>query len=900
MPTEQEELRLTVSLVDNASAGLTKLREQITGLSSGQAKQAMESFQRSQKDMAEQIRQVAAAALGGEKAMLGFIARFGALGLAASAGVAAMKQISQGLTDIGNLSKRIGVGGAEIKNVTDQMARFGVSAQESTALIEGLTKAQVAWGRMGSAQYQELMRLAGPYIENMKANLRELQHTKDLGERINIVNRMRADIEKNRYEQDIKRGKDAGEAQRDAAQAGQEWLAHANISGETLVKVHGKLRALTAEQKQIYDAQIAAADNLTDEFNKAYASITKASTALSTMFSPGLVSLINNTATDIERIAAGADKLQKMLGGGGEQAPDTDPMGQASSWVWKKLLGEKDFNRVFPSSFNQRFGAWPEPPKMAGGGIVNRATMAMIGEAGPEAVVPLGRGGDMFGGEATKDNTRETSDNTKQLKELNDTLFAMLHPGGGVGGGGGGRGIGGGGGGSRGDGPSNGPSNGPSPNSDGPTPTSPFTTPGPGRPGPEDLAHQMPGTGPGGKFTLGDVQRGVLGGGGGDYGDKINPKLGGKGDPRGLEGYIRQTAAKYGVDPDVAVRVAQSEGLSSFLGDHGKSGGAFQLYTGGGLGNKFQKETELNPLDPKNEKATIDFALKHAAQSGWGPWHGAARVGIGPRQGIGGPQQAAENVPPGWHPTAMGAPTGGGAGAAASIPLQEGDDPGSGRGSGGRFNLPAGAHQQGQRETITLSNGQKVTVNARAAAQFQGFFNDLIKAGAPIHDLGGFGDRPYNPSQHPGGLAVDWAQGGRNKVSPDVYRWMMQHPDQMDAFERKWGMSGGEHWGKPDRGHFSIDTLFGRKHLAMINGQDQPAAAPSVSAQDRGAVDGAASTVHKVEATGKLTADITAPPGTKVGVERGGIFKKLEVNRKTQMSRAAMVGQAHPGGIGHA
>ena len=52
----------------------------------------------------------------------------------------------------------------------------------------------------------------------------------------------------------------------------------------------------------------------------------------------------------------------------------------------------------------------------------------MVGEAGPEAVVPLGGGGDLLGGTATKENTRETSDNTKQLKMLNDQLFVMLHP----------------------------------------------------------------------------------------------------------------------------------------------------------------------------------------------------------------------------------------------------------------------------------------------------------------------------------------------------------------------------------------------------------------------------------------------------------------------------------------
>ena len=32
-------------------------------------------------------------------------------------------------------------------------------------------------------------------------------------------------------------------------------------------------------------------------------------------------------------------------------------------------------------------------PTLAKGGIVNRPTLAMLGESGPEAVIPLGRGG---------------------------------------------------------------------------------------------------------------------------------------------------------------------------------------------------------------------------------------------------------------------------------------------------------------------------------------------------------------------------------------------------------------------------------------------------------------------------------------------------------------------------
>jgi hypothetical protein len=54
---------------------------------------------------------------------------------------------------------------------------------------------------------------------------------------------------------------------------------------------------------------------------------------------------------------------------------------------WVPGIGGKGFS----------FPQFPSIPALADGGIVNRPTLALIGEAGPEAVVPLGRGG-MMGG----------------------------------------------------------------------------------------------------------------------------------------------------------------------------------------------------------------------------------------------------------------------------------------------------------------------------------------------------------------------------------------------------------------------------------------------------------------------------------------------------------------------
>jgi hypothetical protein len=105
-------------------------------------------------------------------------------------------------------------------------------------------------------------------------------------------------------------------------------------------------------------------------------------------------------------------------------------------------------------------------------------------------------------------------------------------------------------------------------------------------------------------------------------------------DPRGKIPVILAAAQKYGVDPRYAVAAARAEGLGEFLGDGGKSGGAFQLYTGGGLGNEFHKETGLNPLDPNNEDATIDWAVKNLARTGWGPYNGAKKIGLTGFMGI--------------------------------------------------------------------------------------------------------------------------------------------------------------------------------------------------------------------------------------------------------------------------
>lgn len=123
------------------------------------------------------------------------------------------------------------------------------------------------------------------------------------------------------------------------------------------------------------------------------------------------------------------------------------------------------------------------------------------------------------------------------------------------------------------------------------------------------------------------------------------------------ESYIRQAAIQRGIDPDTAVSVAKSEGLNSYAGDSNSSFGPFQLHYGGvasggnavsGLGDEFTAATGLNARNPATTRQQIDFALDHAANNGWGAFHGAANSGVGEFQGIskgGRPTLLAGSVP---------------------------------------------------------------------------------------------------------------------------------------------------------------------------------------------------------------------------------------------------------------
>jgi hypothetical protein len=129
-----------------------------------------------------------------------------------------------------------------------------------------------------------------------------------------------------------------------------------------------------------------------------------------------------------------------------------------------------------------------------------------------------------------------------------------------------------------------------------------------------------------------------------------------------MEAYIRKRASALGIDPNVAVAVAKSEGLSPGTwqsniaggggpGNREPSFGPFQLHDSY-MGADFTRQTGLRASDPNTWQQQIDFVLGNVSRTGWTPFHGAARVGIGARQGLPG---VSDSSPSGGY-AANGAP----------------------------------------------------------------------------------------------------------------------------------------------------------------------------------------------------------------------------------------------------
>jgi len=87
-----------------------------------------------------------------------------------------------------------------------------------------------------------------------------------------------------------------------------------------------------------------------------------------------------------------------------------------------------------------------------------------------------------------------------------------------------------------------------------------------------------------------------------------------------------------GIDPNVVSQLVANEGLGNYVGDGGTSFGDFQLHTGGGLGDIYQRQTGHSLPNRGDWKHQADWALDwmatHKTLKPWHGWHGAPGAGL--------------------------------------------------------------------------------------------------------------------------------------------------------------------------------------------------------------------------------------------------------------------------------
>jgi hypothetical protein len=798
---EQEELRLTVNLADNASAGLSKLNEEIKQLGSGAGQQHIEKFKRDTADLTTKVKGMSAE-VGEAFKGLGMLRSGLALGGAGMAlfgyelikGTKLIVEYANQIRALNQAARQIGVNPGQYKDVLEQLKAFGIDGGKAASSLANISEKIADLQRRGSQVAQELRKNAGPDKEsqaNMEAYIQRLKTAQSEAQTLNTIREGGLQVEANAIKN--------GATEMEAADRKRRFWA---IQGyDAALQFAGKLNELSKDEQRIATERQADAVKLA---NAAGQITQKWETLIEEMKQPfvspvlGVLTGINSALDSI------IDKVRAF-----NERRDIRTKEEKEKGV--ELSPEADYQR------RQR---------------LNENRMRELRGAPP---LPI----------EEKDKTDAIKKNTSATEELTNLLKLTAAGGGGAAAGGGiipaayhpdgggpfgPRGGGGGGGFRSGGGYSLMPNG---------------QTAGPGS---GAGAGSTPAAGGGGGAPSGPATAGV---------GAARGRVSASDDPRGMAPYIRETAAKYGIDPDTAVAVAKSEGLANFQstartksGAREESWGALQLYTGGGLGNEFQKQTGLDPRDPKNEKATIDFALKHASQKGWGAFHGAKNTGISKWAGING--------------QTAGAGTGAGAGGAmagGSVPKPVMDE--------AKALLIRGGGS-GELQQFMASKGYP-----RSGAWCGQFTASVVTEAG--------GKPPRNAA-----VASNWLIWGEH-VDPGDVR-------EGDVAVRTRSRYGGAAMPGQTGSHVGLVGGVGDKTIDMVGGnQGRPVASRNRwsgewefrrAQADRAQIDQAQAASTKVEGTGKISVNVNAPKGTNVGAEGGGLFKKVEISRQTQMSEA--------------
>jgi len=408
--TEYESLRLNVSLVDNVTSQLEKIRGSLASLGGGPAGLGMERLKARTAELTEQMKGLATGFEGGSAAALNVAKSLGlatagvvALGVAVVKGVAGLNEYARGMQQLGNLARQTGIGAAQIREMSEALQRSGVAADRAQSNIAGLAHAMADISRVNSELRQNLLRgLQGDDRQAMEMLLG------DLGRVANnpaaFATRVREALD-NVYANVLERTKSSTRA----AEARQRFAEAFGMPD--LAQLRGEIASVTPAMEAMMTARIAQSEKLvevTTQIGQSWGVISDSVSALATpavtFVLRGFADVLRDVASEIQAavealrsfeppewlktigrvVGAGAQKTAEALSyaagtteGGGAGGATRRALGSA----WNKLRGGGA-----PTGL-EAAAAIPVP-QFQTGGMIGAGEMGLVGEAGPELFAP--------------------------------------------------------------------------------------------------------------------------------------------------------------------------------------------------------------------------------------------------------------------------------------------------------------------------------------------------------------------------------------------------------------------------------------------------------------------------------------------------------------------------------
>lgn len=423
---EQEELRLVVTLDDQASAQLGNLRVQLQQMSEGVA--------RAGQNMGGKAREAGKGVKELEGGLLSIVAKgtflgnmltsatkqIGELGASIIARTTDMEGLTREMLTMSNAARTLGTNTAQLRNNLQSFREAGVPLEQAKKAIEGITESFVDLQTYGSRVRQTLMTSNFLPVDQMRSWTDQMQRATDPDQLAKIIRQNAAAI---REWNTARYGAAVGAARE------QEYLGVLKAQGIELTK---QAHEASAFQKQLEADRAVASAAFTKtaaETSEHYERIGRAGGFIvehiltATGAANAWKSVTGKIADDFERIE---NSLRTANDLADKAAARPGFFGSLNPFNSANVARE---NAVAPALKNYP-GATPENMAIPGG-VPQMFSGGGLPALGPYSATTGGLGGFLAGSpestniedrRATDDNTTSTSELTAEVKRLNDTL----------------------------------------------------------------------------------------------------------------------------------------------------------------------------------------------------------------------------------------------------------------------------------------------------------------------------------------------------------------------------------------------------------------------------------------------------------------------------------------------